>query len=127
MAQSINVRNFTKFSLVAAVANSVIYLVAKSSDATMVVNQGGSREISAFMVFGATIFGLLVASYVANFIGKKSEGFISKSPMIGLVFGIVTAVAPFTASDDSKTAIALASNHIVAGVIWYFGAKRSIN
>jgi uncharacterized membrane protein YadS len=79
------------------------------------------------MVFGATLFGLLVAAYVANLIGKKSEGFIAKSPTIGLVFGIVTAVAPFTASDDSKTAIALASNHVVAGVIWFYGAKRSIN
>jgi len=79
------------------------------------------------MVFGATIFGLLVAAYVGNLIGKKSEGFVAKSPMIGLVFGIVTAVAPFTASDDSKTAFTLASNHIVAGAIWFYGVKRSIN
>ena len=126
MTQHINLRKFSKFALIAAVANSLIYLIAKSSDATMVVNQGGTREISAFMVFGATLSGLLVAAYVANLIGKKSEGFISKSPMIGFVFGIVTAVAPFTASDDAKTAIALASNHVVAGAIWYIGAKRSI-
>jgi hypothetical protein len=37
----------------------------------------------------------------------------------------VTAAAPFSASDDLKTVLALASMHVVAGVTWYLGAKRS--
>jgi uncharacterized membrane protein len=78
------------------------------------------------MVLGSTLLGLLVAAFIASRIGKKSQGFLSKSPVIGLVFGIVTAIAPFTVSDDSKTSLALASMHIVAGVTWYVGAKRLI-
>ena len=125
MTQFINMRKFSLFALFASLINSAIFEIAKSADATMVVNQGGSRSISLVMVFGATLLGLVVAAYVANLIGKKSQAFMKNAPLIGLLFGIVTAAAPFTASDDSKTAIALASNHVVAGIVWYFGSKRS--
>jgi hypothetical protein len=77
------------------------------------------------IVFASTFFSLLIAAFVASKIGKKSQGFLSNSSMIGLIFGVVTAAAPFSASDDSKTSIALASMHVVAGLIWFVGTKRS--
>ena len=126
MAQSLNVRKFAGFAFVAAIVNSIIFLIAKGADATMVVNQGGAQEIALPMVLASTLFGLVVAAVIANQIGKKSQGFISKSPIIGLVFGVLTAAAPFVASDDSKTALALATMHIVAGVTWYLGSKQSM-
>ena len=126
MTQSLNVRKFAGYAAIAAIVNSIIFLIAKGADATMVVNQGGSQEIALLMVFASTLLGLVVAAFIASRIGKKSQGFLSKSPIIGLVFGIVTAAAPFSASDDSKTALALASMHVVAGVTWYLGSKRSI-
>ena len=126
MTQSLNVRKFAGYAAIAATLNSIIFLIAKGADATMVVNQGGSQEIALPMVLASTLFGLVIAAFIASRIGKKSQGFLSKSPIIGLVFGIVTAAAPFSASDDSKTALALASMHVVAGVIWYLGSKRSI-
>jgi hypothetical protein len=126
MTQSLNVRRFAGYAAIAAILNSIIFLIAKGADATMVVNQGGSQEIALPMVLASSLFGLVVAAFIASRIGKKSQGFLSKSPNIGLVFGIVTAAAPFSASDDSKTALALASMHVVAGVTWYLGAKRSI-
>ena len=126
MTKSLNVRKFAGFAFVAAIANSIIFLIAKGAEATMVVNQGGAQEIALPMVLASTLFGLVIAAVIANQIGKKSQGFLSKSPIIGLVFGFATAAAPFVASDDSKTALALASMHVVAGVTWYLGAKRSI-
>ena len=126
MTQSLNVRKFAGYAAIAAIVNSIIFLIAKGADATMVVNQGGSQEIALPMVLASTLFGLVAAAFIASRIGKKSQGFLSKSPIIGLVFGIVTAAAPFSASDDSKTALALASMHVVAGVTWYLGAKQSI-
>ncbi len=126
MTQSLNVRKISGYAVVAAVVNSVIFLISKAADATMIVNQGGSQEIALPMVVASTLFGLVVAAFIVSGIGKKSQGFLSKSPMIGLVFGIVTAAAPFSASDDSKTAVALASMHVVAGVTWYLGSKKSI-
>jgi len=126
MTQSLNVRKFAGYAAIAAILNSIIFLIAKGADATMVVNQGGSQEIALPMVLASTLFGLVVAAFIASGIGKKSQGLLSKSPIIGLVFGIVTAAAPFSASDDSKTALALASMHVVAGVTWYFGVNRSI-
>ena len=126
MTQSLNVRKFAAFAAIAAVINSIIFLIAKGADATMVVNQGGSQKIALPMVLASTLFGLVLAAFITDRIGKKSQGFLSKSPIIGLVFGIVTAAAPFSASDDSKTSLALASMHVVAGVTWYLGSKRSI-
>ena len=126
MIQSLNVRKFAGYAAIAAILNSIIFLIAKGADATMVVNQGGSQEIALPMVLASSLFGLVAAAFIASRIGKKSQGFLSKSPIIGLMFGIVTAAAPFSASDDSKTALALASMHVVAGVTWYLGAKQSI-
>ena len=126
MTQSLNVRKFAGFAVVAAIVNSIIFIIAKGADATMVVNQGGTQEIALPMVLASTLFGLVIAAVFVNQIGKRSQSFISKAPIIGLVFGVVTAAAPFVASDDSKTALALASMHIVAGVVWYVGAKPSI-
>ena len=126
MTQSLNVRKFAGYAAIAAILNSMIFLIAKGADATMVVNQGGSQEIALPMVLASSLFGLVAAAFIASRIGKKSQGFLSKSPIIGLMFGIVTAAAPFSASDDSKTALALASMHVVAGVTWYLGSKRSI-
>jgi len=126
MTQSLNVRKFAGYAAIAAILNSIIFLIAKGADATMVVNQGGSQEIALPMVLASSLFGLVAAAFIASRIGKKSQGFLSKSPIIGLMFGIVTAAAPFSASDDSKTALALASMHVVAGVTWYLGSKRSI-
>lgn len=127
MPQSLSVRKFVPFAVLASIINSIIFQIAKSSDATMIVNQEGSREISVPMVLASTLFGLIFAAYVASLIGRKSQGFLTKLPIVGLLFGVITAAAPFAASDDSKTSLGLASMHVVAGLIWYVGAKRSIN
>ena len=125
MAQNINVRKFAGFAILAAVINSVVFFIAKAADATMIIKQGGEREIALPMVLASTLFGLLVAAFFASKIGAKSQSFLSKAPLYGLVFGVVTAAAPFTATDDSKTALGLASMHIVAGLVWFVGSKRS--
>ena len=126
MTQSLKVSKFAGFAAIAAVINSIIFLVAKATDATMIVNQGRTQEIALPLVLASTLLGLIVAAFITSRIGIKSQGFLAKSPIIGLVFGIVTAAAPFSASDDSKTAMALASMHVIAGINWYFGAQRSI-
>ena len=126
MTQSLKVRKFAGFAVIAAIANSIIFLIAKGADATMIVNQGRTQEIALPLVLASSLLGLVVAAFITSRIGRKSQGFLTKSPIIGLIFGIVTAAAPFSASDDSKTAFALASMHVVAGVTWYVGAKRSI-
>ena len=126
MTQSLKVSKFAGFAAIAAVINSIIFLVAKATDATMIVNQGRTQEIVLPLVLASTLLGLVVAAYITSRIGIKSQGFLAKSPIIGLVFGIVTAAAPFSASDDLKTAFALASMHVVAGMTWFIGAKRSI-
>jgi uncharacterized protein YacL len=126
MKKSLNVRKFAAYAVIAAIVNSIIFIIAKSADATMIVNQGRTQTIAIPMILASTIFGLVIAAFIASLIGNKSQSFLSKSPVIGLAFGVVTAAAPFSASDDSKTSLALASMHIVAGLTWYLGAKRSI-
>lgn len=125
MTQSLYVRKFAGYAALAAIVNSIIFLIAQGADATMIVNQGGSREIALPMVIASSLLGLLFAAFVASKISAKSKGFASKSPLIGLVFGVVTAIAPLTASGDSKTALALASMHVVAGITWFVGVSKS--
>jgi uncharacterized secreted protein with C-terminal beta-propeller domain len=127
MTQNINVRKFSGYVVIAGVVNVIIFLIAKSANATMLINQGGAREIAIPMVLASTLFALLLAAFVASKIGAKSQNFVAKAPLIGLVFGVVTAIAPFTATEDSKTALALASMHLVAGLVWHTGIKKSIN
>ena len=79
MTQSLNVRKFAGYAAIAAILNSIIFLIAKGADATMVVNQGGSQEIALPMVLASTLFGLVAAAFIASRIGKKSQGFLSKS------------------------------------------------
>ena len=122
MANQINIRKFAGYALIAAVINSVIFLLAKSANAAMTVKQA---EIKLSMVFAETLIALIVASVVASLIGKISKSFSSKMALIGAVFGVVSAIAPLTSADDSKTGIALALNHIVAGALWYVGVNRS--
>jgi energy-converting hydrogenase Eha subunit A len=122
MANQINIRKFAGYALIAAVINSVIFLLAKSANAAMTVKQA---EIKLSMVFAETLIALIVASVVASLIGKISKSFNSKMALIGAVFGVVSAIAPLTSADDSKTGIALALNHIVAGALWYVGVNRS--
>lgn len=126
MLLSLNIRKFATYALFASIINSIIFVIAKAEDASMVVNQGGSQRIALPLVLASTFFGLVFAALIASRIGKKFQSFLPKSPIIGLVFGIATAVAPFGASDDSKTAVSLASMHIVAGLVWFVGANRSI-
>ena len=65
MAQNINVRKFAGFAVLAAVINSVVFFIAKAADATMIIKQGGEREIAVPMVLASTLFGLLVAAFFA--------------------------------------------------------------
>ena len=122
MVNQINILKFSGYALIAAAINSVIFLLAKSANVAMTVQQA---EIKLSMVFVETLIALIVASIIASFIGKFSKNFSSKMALIGGVFGVVSAIAPLTSADDSKTGIALALNHIVAGALWYVGVKRT--
>lgn len=121
--------NFTKFAgfaVLAAVLNGISFLIGKATDATMMVDQGDLREIALPMVFAATLFPLLMAGAVTFGIGKNSPKFVSKAALIGGIFGVVTLFAPFLVAQDTGTGITLASNHVIAGIIWYVGIKKSI-
>ena len=123
----LNFQKFIGFAALASILNSLAFLVGKVADASMVVDQGGLREIALPMVLLATFVPLLLAGGVTHLIGKKNPGFISKAAVIGGVFGVATLFAPFLVAQDGGTGVTLASNHLIAGVLWYIGIKKSIN
>ena len=71
MTNSLNMRKFAAYAFTAAIINSIIFLFAKSADATMVVNQGGSQKIALPMVLASSLFGLVVAAFITDRIAKK--------------------------------------------------------
>ena len=122
----LNFPKFIGFAALASILNSLAFLIGKAADASMVVDQGGLREIALPLVLLATFLPLLLAGGITHLIGKKNPGFISKAAVIGGVFGVATFFAPFLVAQDGGTGITLASNHVIAGVLWYIGIKKSI-
>lgn len=125
-SSGLNFPTFIGFAAVASVLNALAFLIGKAADASMVVEQGGLREIAFPTVLLATFVPLLLAAGVTHVIGKKHPGFISKAAVIGGVFGVATLFAPFLVAQDGVTGVTLASNHVIAGVLWFVGIKKSI-
>lgn len=122
---TLKMSTFAIYAVSATVLNAIVFFVAKSSGATMIVNQGGAQEIMLPLVIGATLISMFVAALATNLIGKKYPSFISKSAWLGAIFGVVSAISPFTVAVEIKTSLALASNHIIAGLIWYVGINKA--
>ena len=64
MTQSLKVSKFAGFAAIAAVINSIIFLVAKATDATMIVNQGRTQEIALPLVLASSLLGRLMDSSI---------------------------------------------------------------
>jgi hypothetical protein len=122
---TLKISTFATYAISAAILNTIVFFVAKSSGATMIVNQGGAQEIVLPLVIGATLISMFGAAFATNLIGKKYPSFISKSAWLGAIFGVVSAISPITVADEFKTSLALASNHIIAGVLWYVGINKA--
>ena len=123
-----NVRLFALWALAAAVINSILFQVYKSGDSALVVNLGGTKmTVGAPAVLVVSFFALTIAYLVISKIGASGSKLISNISWIGLVFAILTALAPLIGGKTLLTSLGLSSLHLVAGIFWFLGVRRTIH
>ena len=118
---------FAVFALIAGVINLVLFFVGSAFGGAMAVNSPTLLAIPFFAAFGSTITPLLLAGLVTWLIGKKAPKFVNFAAWLGLIFAFVSIASPLLVAVDMTTGIVLAAMHIVAGLGWFLGIKRSAN
>ena len=111
----------TRFALIAAISNLVIFGIGSVAGATWVAS---GLTIAWFMILGASIVPMFVAAGVTALLGLAWKSAAKVMAWIGLVFAIVTVPSPFLATPELGTAIALGSMHVVVGIAWYLAVRR---
>jgi hypothetical protein len=118
---------FAVFALIAGAINLVLFFVGGALGGAMAVNSPALLEIPFFAAFGSTVTPLLIAGFITWLIGKKAPKFVNVAAWLGLVFALVSIASPLMVAVDMTTGIVLAAMHIVAGLGWFLGIKRSAN
>ncbi|MBX9243708.1 hypothetical protein ICW40_02675 [Actinotalea ferrariae] len=101
----------------ALVVNLVIFFVAQALGATFDV--GSPQPVSALVVGLFSVVPLALAAVVVALVARRRPGFQRFAAWAGLAVALLTVAAPFTASDDLTTAIALGAMHVVVGFAWF--------
>lgn len=130
MAHSSAPFRYGRFALFAAIAggiNLVLFFIGAALGGSMAVNSPSYLAIPFFAAFGSTVAPLLVAGLVTWLIGKKAPKFVNFAAWFGLAFAVVSIASPLMAAVDVTTGIVLAIMHVVAGLGWIVGIKKSAN
>lgn len=121
----LNLKKFLLFVVLATVINTVKFLIFQLAGASMRVNTPEYPDITVFMVIFATFIPLALAGTVVWFFSDKSPRFVTFAAWAGLAFGVLSLASPLFVAEDVATGIGLASSHVVAGVIWFVGIRKS--
>ncbi|MCQ9389440.1 DUF6069 family protein [Brevibacterium sp. 50QC2O2] len=105
--------------LAAAIINSIIYAIAHAAGAAMTAGFGGPIiTVAGFMPALASFVPLLIAAVIVWLIERKAPKVHTPLAWIGLVVGVLSAVAPLTAATDAGTMWGLAAMHCIVGISW---------
>jgi hypothetical protein len=109
----------------AAVANALVFGIARFADASMTIPGPPEMPIGLAIVVVATLVPLLIAGAICYFLIRAFPRPGRWLPLVGLIVAVASAAAPLSQAADLPTGIALAVMHVVAGVTWFLGTKRS--
>jgi hypothetical protein len=113
---------------IALAANAVVLAVARASQADMLVRLEPSEPAMAVglgMVAAMTLAPTLAATLLLLVTRRWSPRSWRALAVIGLLVGLMTVPAPFTALAGTSTQVALASMHVIAGGIWFAVVRRA--
>lgn len=111
----------------AAAVNLLLYLLARLIGTDFTVATGGREpmEVGPLLVVvnvvGAALVGTLLLAAAARR-GVRAWWVLA---WIGLVVGVLSMVAPLTASGSAGAKLVLAGMHLVTGIVWYSVVTRS--
>jgi hypothetical protein len=104
---------------VTAALNLVAFAVGTAAGASMTVTMPSATEIGVIVVIVASTAPALFAGAATWLLARWRPVVRVWAAWVGLAFGVLSAPATFIAASDTVTAIALASMHVMAGVVWF--------
>jgi len=106
---------------VAAITNVAILLLGRLLGLDFAVQPAGQAPmtVGVVMVLATTLLPVAIGAAVLAVMRSRGRRAHTLLAGVGLTLGIITTPAPFTASADLGTQVALASMHLTTGVIWF--------
>lgn len=109
-------------TVIALLANIVIYLIGSAVSATWQV--GLPTTVSLPLVAFATAVPMLLGGLVVGLVSKRWPGVIGIASWVVLVFSIAGAPSGYIASQNASTGVALGAMHVVVGVAWFISIRN---
>ncbi|MEI7742658.1 MAG: DUF6069 family protein [Chloroflexota bacterium] len=106
---------------VALVLNLAAFVAGSTAGATW--DAGLPVAINPVMVSMASLVPVALAGAATWYVAARRTGFQRAAAWVGLVFGVITAPAPFVMSGDLPTAAGLASMHVITAIAWFFAVR----
>lgn len=113
-------------TVLAIVADLLLYLLAGLAGADFTVATGGrGMEVGPLLVVanvaGATLLGTLLLAWL----GRRGARAWRVLAWVGLAVGVLSVIAPLTATASPGARLTLAAMHLVTGAVWYRVVARS--
>jgi hypothetical protein len=117
---AMNGKRFGLAVLAAAVLNLIAYAVGSLAGVNWVAN---GQSVTWIMVIFATLFPMAVGGAITFLLSRRWGKATLVMAWIGLAFGIVTLPAPLFAAENAAAGLALASMHVITGVVWFLAVR----
>lgn len=117
---NLNGKRFGLAVLAAIILNLIAYAIGSVAGASWIAN---GQDITWIMVILATVFPMAVGGAITYLLARRSGKATNVMAWIGLAFGIVTVPAPLFSAENAAAGMALASMHVITGVVWFFAVR----
>ncbi|MBB2922289.1 DUF6069 family protein [Cellulomonas cellasea] len=113
---------------IAGLANLVVLAVAGALGADLLVRQtpdAAATEVTFGMVAVMSVAPIVLATVVLLVLRRWGARAWRALAAVGLALGLLTVPMPFTVDATTGTQVALATMHVVAGVVWFVLVRRA--
>jgi hypothetical protein len=114
-------------ALVAAVANSVVWAVARLAGAELEVTANDSTQDIGLPTVLATTLAPLALATVALWVTRRKPSAWRVLAWVGLAIGVLSIVTPIAAEATAGTTTALVAMHLITGTAWFALVLRALS
>lgn len=112
---------------IALMVNLAVLTVAAITGADMSGHPPGqdAMDVGVAMVAAVTAVPVLLGSALLVVLRGRGGRVWRILALLGLIVGVTTAPAPFTVDAEGATRVALASMHVITGLVWFVVVRRA--
>lgn len=113
---------------IALVVNLAVLAMAGFAGADMSAQPPGqdAMAVGVAMVAALTAVPVLLGSALLVALRGRGGKAWRILALLGLIVGVTTAPAPFTVEAEGATRVALASMHVITGLVWFVVVRRAM-